>query len=160
MRAYRLHALFVGGFVAAYLLGAVVVRFTRPGGEIFPLFSWTLFLYVPDSVSEFAIEILEVDGAPLSPAPTYHEAGDRFRRAGDIAADKLIQGMGRAERDGDEARLAELRRVFEDRYLDARQAPVRYRLVEREYAPLERWHNGAFRATRSLREFSSERGPS
>jgi len=153
MRSYRLHALFVGAVLVASLAGAAVVRFTRPGGELFPIFSWTLFLYVPNSVTEYAVEILEVQGEALAPAPTFHEARAIFRRSGDIAADKVIQGMARAAVAGDEARLGELRRLFEDRYLGASHAPVRYRLVEREYAPLERWRGGGFRSATALRDF-------
>jgi hypothetical protein len=154
MRSYRLHTLFVGGFIAASLLGAATLRFTRPGGELFPVFSWTLFLYVPNTVTEYAVEILEVEGEPLTPAPSFHEARSHFRRSGDIAADKVIQGMARAHRDGDEMRLAELRRLFEERYLGAHKAPVRYRLIEREYAPLERWRGGAVRSEIPIRDFA------
>jgi hypothetical protein len=157
MRSYRLHTLFIAGFITASLLGAAVARFTRPGGEFFPVFSWTLFLYVPNVVTDHAIEILEVEGASLTPAPTFHEARAHFRRSGDIAADKVIQGMARAHAAGDEARLAELRRVFEDRYLGVHKTPVRYRLIEREYAPLERWRDGAVRSTRPVRDFEFTR---
>jgi hypothetical protein len=157
MRSYRLHTLFVAGFITASLLGAAVVRFTRPGGELFPIFSWTLFLYVPNTVTDHVIEILEAEGESLTPAPTFHEARAHFRRSGDIAADKVIQGMGRAHAAGDEARLAELRRVFEDRYLGVHKAPVRYRLIERDFAPLERWRDGVVRSTRPVRDFEFRR---
>lgn len=154
MRAYRLHALFVGLFLAGHVLGSAAVRFARPSGEVFPLFSWTLFLRVPNQITEAGIEIVEVDGETFDPPRMYQEAGDRFRRARDITADKLVHSMARAHHQRDERRLGELRAVFEDRFLGG--APgVHYRLVERAYAPLERWHGGPVHEVRRLRDFVS-----
>ena len=153
MRRYRLHLLFVGLFLAGHLVGSALVRFARPSGEVFPLFSWTLFLSVPNEVTEAGIEILEVDGEVLDPPRMYQEARDRFRRAGDITVDKLVHGMARAHHQREEGRLSELRSVLEDRFLDGER--VRYRLIERVSAPLERWRGAEVRNVRRLRDFSS-----
>lgn len=156
MRTYRRHATFVALFLSTYVLLGGIFRFTRPGGEVFPVFSWTLFLNVPNRVTEYGIEILDVGGAALSPPRAFHEARDLFPGAGDVRADRVVHGMGRALGTGDEARLQELRRLFEGRWIGAERAPVRYRLVRRVYSPLERWKTGRVAETAALRDFAFE----
>ena len=156
MRAYRRHLTFVSLFLAAYLLLGGVFRFTRASGEVFPVSSWTLFLHVPNRVTEYGIEILAVDGRALEAPRAYHEARELFPGAGDVRADRVVQRMGAALRAGDEARLRELAALFEGRWLGAERRPVRYRLVRRVYAPLERWRSGALLERAALRDFAFE----
>lgn len=160
MRYYRRHACFVAFFLAAYLLLGGVFRFTRPGGEVFPVSSWTLFLYVPNRVDEYAVEILALGGAPLPQPLAFHEAKGLFPGAGNISAQQLVQRMGRASRDGDRAGLAELRDLFERRWLGEPAGAVRYRLVQQRYSPLERWRSGALLESRALERFESGGDPS
>jgi hypothetical protein len=155
MRGYRRHASFVSLFLAAYVLLGCALRFTTASGELFPVSSWTLFLKVPNRVTEYGIEILAVGDAPLASPRPFHDARDLFPGAGDVRADRVVHRMGRALLSGDESRLEELRRLFEGRWLGADRAPVRYRLVRRIYSPLERWKTG--RAdTAALRDFAFE----
>ena len=158
MRAYRRHLTFVTLFLAAYIGLGCVFRFTRPGGEIFPVSSWTLFQKVPNRVTEYGIEVVALEGRALPAPRAYHEAREIFAGAGDVRADRVVQRMGAALRDGDEARLRELARFFEARWLGAEHAPLRYRLVRRVYSPLERWRSGALLEETPLRDFAFE-GP-
>lgn len=156
MRRYRRHALFVSLFLAAYVVLGCAFRFTRPGGEVFPVSSWTLFLEVPNRVSEYGVELLALGGEELAEPLALHRARGRVPGAGDISAQQLVQRMGRALHAGDEGRLAELRRLFEQRWLGARSAPARYRLVRQHYSPLERWRGGeAAGEVQVLRHFDS-----
>lgn len=157
MRSYRRHACTVAAFLVAYALLGCVFRFTRPGGEVFPVSSWTLFLRVPNRVSEYEVEILSVAGARLPEPLALHRAGGRFPGSGDISATRLVQRMGRAHEAGDEARLAELRRLFEQRWLGPERAPLEYRLVRHHYSPLERWKGGSVGGREILRSFRFRR---
>jgi hypothetical protein len=155
MRAYRCHVAFVSLFLTAYVLLGGVLRFARASGEVFPISSWTLFMRVPNQVTEYGIEILAVEGAVLAAPRAFHEARDLFPGAGDVRADRVVQRMARALEGGDEARLRELRLLFEGRWLGAERAPVHYRLVRRSYAPLERWRTGRAAESTELQDFVS-----
>jgi hypothetical protein len=153
MRAYRRHAIFVSLLLAGYLLCGSVFRFTQPSGEVFPIFSFTLFMRVPNTVTEYGVEVLQVRGQPLSPPRAFHAAPELFPGAGDVRASRVVHRMGRALEKGEQARLADLRRLFEDRYLGSAQAPARYRLVRHVYSPLERWRTGEVRQSAALGAF-------
>jgi len=160
MRSYRRHACFVAAFLAGYALLGGVFRFTRPGGEVFPVSSWTLFLYVPNRVSEYDVELLSLAGERLPEPLALHRARGRVPGAGDISAAQLVQRMGRAHEAGDEARLAELRRLFERRWLGDASAPLEYRLVRHHYSPIERWRGRGVAGSERLRSFRFDGGES
>ena len=74
-RAYRAHRRALACVLIGYAVLGSVFRWTVPGGEVFPVFSWTLFTYVPaETLTEFEVEVLALRGETLDESLPYHEA--------------------------------------------------------------------------------------
>ena len=160
MRLYRFHKFWIGCVLLAYLVLGATFRLTRTNGEVFPFFSWTLFIYVPGDTSEYAVELIEQGGRRFDPPRPLHAARGLVPGAGNVTAQVVVQRMGRAAERGDATALAELRRVFEREHLAAHRAPVHYRLVREHYDPIERWTTGGVRAVSELAQWSAGEGAS
>lgn len=99
-------------------------------GEIFPIYSWQLFSFVPQkSITEFAIQIQETSA--LFQAPS-------------VAAHTLIQKLGKAQTRNNSIKVEQFRKEFEEYYL---KQPVKYDLILITFNPLERWRNGTYQKT-------------
>jgi hypothetical protein len=146
MGSYRAHQMFVGVLLAFYVAGGCILRFARDTGEVFPVFAWTMFCYVPNTVTDYAVEILELNGESQQPPLPFHEARGQLTGAGVIAANYVILKMGKALEQGDVSEESSSRELFERHYLRGSNAPVRYRVIRRVYLPLE------FRRSRELIE--------
>lgn len=153
MGRYRAHQAFVGVLLAFYVAAGCVLRFTRDTGEVFPVFAWTMFCYVPNTVTDYAVEILELNGESQQPPLGFHEARGRVAGAGVVAANYVIHEMGKALDQRDERRLSKSRELFERHYLGEPNAPIHYRLIRRVYLPLAFRRSGELIESIPLREY-------
>jgi len=139
--------------VLCYCIGGIASQKLVPGvDEIFPFFGWSLFSKIPTYSSRYTILIHEHDGQPVSPALSFHEAPGTMVTGSRPIGRKLIQNLGRARDRGDDARVAELRRLFEANYL---RGKIRYELVFEGYEPLQKWRSGENTEERSVASFES-----
>lgn len=118
--------------------------------EIYPIFSWDLFSYVPNEVVDFGLRITKTGNTELEP-PLYFEAAvDLLPDAQSIVAYTNIQALGAAIRAGQPVELAADRVAALHLYP---LLPVEYEIVQRRYAPLDRWRTGAVRSEELLGAF-------
>lgn len=138
--------MFVAILLSAYVVAGGILRFARDTGEVFPVFSWSMFCYVPNTVTDYAVEILELNGEPQQPPLPFHEARGLLTGAGVVDANYVIEVMGKALDRGDAIEMSSSRELFERHYLRGSEAPVHYRVIRRVYLPLE------YRRSRTLIE--------
>jgi hypothetical protein len=69
LNAYRV---FCRAVLLAALAYSVVANYTwvRQRSELFPIFAWELFSYIPSEVTDYGLLITAVDGRPLTPPDT------------------------------------------------------------------------------------------
>lgn len=110
--------------------------------EIYPIFSWDLFSYVPNDVVDFGLRITKTGDVVLDPPVYFEAATDLIPDAQSIVAYTNIQALGLAILADQPVELAEAAYKVEALHL-ANLLPVDYEIVRRRYAPLERWRMGA-----------------
>lgn len=152
---YRRWRRLVFAFTLLYVvisLGSLVILARKSKNEVFPIFSWALFCFIPQQEQDYGIRVIQ--GGDATPAtPRYIERTD-FPGANSPALYMVIQDMGHALRQGQDDTLDTKRKILETNYLPPDSA-VRYELVRREFDVLERYRDGTFRHIEVLGTFSS-----
>ena len=160
MQSYRSLKLLVAGILCGYAAAALVLKVTlRQDGEVFPLFSWSLYSTVHGEDADYAVRILSVAGEALDPPLFFQEARLFFAGTEPIAAFMTVQRLGDAleKRDADAVRAH--RRLLEHHHLRGRGV-VRYEIVRRTFNTLGRWSSGGFTSVRTVAVLSTDRaGP-
>lgn len=111
-------------------------------GEIFPIFSWSLFSHVTPIFHDYEVEISRVDDMIYNPPVNFFTLKNSFRHAG--ARNISILKAARAYHLAmlrEPSRLAVLRSVIEGKYLGGVRR-VDYQIVVVAYDPLQRWRTG------------------
>ncbi|MFY9822710.1 MAG: hypothetical protein WAM82_15090 [Thermoanaerobaculia bacterium] len=139
--------------VLVYFFAGVASQKLVPGvDEIIPFFGWSLFSKVPNEVSGYTLLIRRQKQRVLRPPVSFFRAPDTIVFGNRYIGRKVIQRLGRAVERGDAARVADLRRLLEENYLNGR---VRYELIFERYDPVQKWRTGANLEERSLGLFTS-----
>lgn len=142
-RRERIAAALLCGYAAA----ALVIKAARPvDGEIFPLFSWSLFSTVPAQDENYGVRLLAVRGAPLATPTFFEEARGLVAEPESIAAFMTVQRLGVALSTDNARDAAAARRLLERHHLRGLD-DVRYEVVRRRFDTLERWSTGALRSS-------------
>lgn len=144
MQAYRNLRAGVTLFFVACFCGGLATELIPGGREVFPVFSWFLFTKTPNVRAQFGLLVREAGGREVKPARLYEEADGFVAAPRAIAAQALIQEIGKAWKQGNESEVSRLRRLLEATYLPT---PARYDLVWVRYDPIKRWKTGAFEIT-------------
>ena len=140
--------------ICAYV-SIAVWRERVPGhSELFPIASWSLFSLVPNTIEDFSVRLLEVDGRPLARALFFEDIKPIFLGATSHDARVVIERFGLALAAGHFREAEEIRRRFEAEYLSKQAHQVRYELVARVYDPMERWNAGVFKSVRTLAAYA------
>lgn len=125
-------------------------------GEYFPVFSWSLFSEVRNPAEKVEVEIIRIGDTEFSEPVNYFDLPEYFSSAAarstnvTKAALRLMQLHLK-----DPAGSEQMRRVFEENYLDG-NGTVAYRLVLVRFDPLERFRSGAVIGHLVLAEFVTE----
>lgn len=121
------------GFIGFALLYALVGNYTwiTAQTELFPIYSWDLFSYIPAHTAEFAIRITAVNGKTLDPPLYFNEATQYIPAAQTIEAFALIQRFGNAVYTN-KSDAVTLQEQFESLYLQQLET-VSYELVIRSF---------------------------
>lgn len=132
------------------ILGAILFYFTVGNGarywlgrEIYPIFSWELFSYVPNELVDYGLRVTQVDHRVLPKAVYFEAAPELFKDAQSIIAYNNIQALGQmidAHR-SDNAEAAHIK--VEQQHLQIAHS-LRYEIVRRNSIPLIRWKTGSF----------------
>lgn len=141
---FAISILLVGHLAAVLLIKILAVLGTmdRPG-EIFPVFTWSLFSRVPNHVQDFAIRIHSIDNIKLR-KPTYLESlHDTFPHADAGNSRQIVDRLGHALTGDRTAEIAQLTRQLEE-VLFHQHDSVEYEVVQRSYMPANRWRDGPF----------------
>ena len=141
--------------VLVYVASSLYLGFSGKR-DAYPLFSWSLFTYVPNVQYDFGLLITEIDGRILDPPQDLMSFRDRLSGAGEIRAYYTVQDFGDALVRRDAVKMKALRLLLEREYL-AGAGELRYRIVARAYDPIEKWRDGRYRQ-RSLAELTRSSG--
>jgi hypothetical protein len=146
---------FVLSSLALYFVIGVCVNYLTPTREVYPFFSWNLFSGIPNVGHETVLEILLYEGTEYDPPLQAAENAFVFQYAHQTPNyyRPLITDLGNAIKSHDAPRIADDRKKLERVFPPS---PVRYRIVEITYDPLERWNTGALRSRNILGEFTTD----
>lgn len=154
-RSYRRLKYSILLFAVAYaLVGSATWHWFRY--EIFPIFSWDLFSYVPYELIDYGVKITRVGDSTPEPSLYYEAAGSFFPDAQSITAYTNIQVLGHAVEWGTDADVQRARQQFEHLHLN-NIAPVHYEVWKRRSRPLLRWQTGTFLSEDQLASFQVAR---
>jgi hypothetical protein len=155
MQKYRasIHGVVLFAVLYPLIAATVLVKDWHHGvGEIYPIAPWTLFCFVPNQESDFAVRLTSIDGQSSAPAP-YFESLTQFNENQKIPAVSIIRDMGALSGNIESEAFARQRRMFEHNYLRWLGREVRYELVRREYDVLNRWRTGDFQRVETIASF-------
>ena len=133
----RLRKIFTLLFVGYFFIGISSHLFLKK--EIFPLFSWFLFSKTPNQITSFTIILYKHNGQILEPPIFFHQAPKTMADSGAIAANSVINQLGRKYRQGNQSQVRNQRKLLEENYL---KGEIEYGLIQETYEPIERWKNG------------------
>jgi len=128
-----------------------IIRGTK---EIFPLYSWSLFQRIPNTISDYAIRVLRVGSEEMQPPPYFEDSRYWFDKNSSSLGYFNIQKLGTAISRGDSDRAARIRRFLERRYFGG-VGRVRYEVVRRSFDPVKRWRYGRFKSTQRVAVFET-----
>lgn len=142
MQYYTFLKRFIAIIVILYF---VIGNFTwnRYQIEIFPIYSWDLFSYIPNLSVDYALKINAIDQAYLDPPAYFQEMPNEFSEANSIVAYHVIQSLGRAIESNDEESIKSLRHQIESTYF-SNHFHVEYEVRKRSFFAGERWRNNRF----------------
>jgi hypothetical protein len=114
-----------------------------PTTELYPFFSWYLFADIPQTHTEYRIEVLSLGERTYEPPLPFSDTAFLFARIGRAPTEytPIIQALGTAITAGDEPRVGELRGQLETMFSGT---PARYSVVRVVYDPLIYWKSGAY----------------
>ena len=156
MKAYRRPQFFLAGFLLFHFCVGITSELAARG-EIFPFYSWFLFVLVPQKAVVYDVLILEQPGRVFDPPVSYQRAGELVREPRSIVTYRLVQAFGRATEKGDTNAAAALRTELESRFT---ASPVHYELAKLRFDnPLRRWKSGQPQRSEVIREFRFQESP-
>lgn len=142
MIAYRRTKWFILGAVLFYFIVGNGARYWL-GREIYPIFSWELFSYVPNELVDYGLRVTQVDHKVLPKAVYFEAAPSLFSDAQSIIAYNNIQALGQLL-DAHQADNAQAARIkVEQQHLHIAHA-LSYEIIRRSSIPLVRWKTGSF----------------
>lgn len=148
----KLKAFIATVFISYACSGAILAissTLIKSANEIFPVFSWSLFTFIPNDFHDYALRIIAIDNENLNPTLYFQDAGHWFPETDSMSAYDSIQKLGTAVSAKDVKRIEEVRQFLEPIYLGEVKS-VSYEIVERSFDPLDRWKYGKFNTVRSL----------
>lgn len=149
MRSYSALKLFLLLCIATYFtIGLLTEIFGKQ--EIIPIYSWFLFITVPNEKVEYAVLLYEYHGKVFQPPIFFQEAKGIVNQPTSAVALSNIQDFGRAESAGNKEESERVRKLFEQNFLPP---PARYELVRLRYDPVQRWRKGEIKEFKHIREF-------
>jgi len=141
--------------VVYFFAGGASQKLVPGVDEIIPFFGWSLFSKVPNEDSRYTLLIHRHKKEVFEPPASFMQAPDTVVTGNRYIGRKVIQRLGKAIQRNDAARVADLRRLLEESYLNGRG---RYEIVFERYDPIQKWRTGANREERSLAQFISGEG--
>lgn len=125
-------------FVFMYLVVGIA---TVKVGEIFPVFSWSLFSQIPSkNQRQFDIFIHGNNEKSINPPIQFNQAPDfTVKNQKNTAAVNLIQQLGIAYTTNNEEEFIQLQTLFEKNYL---MDKVKYELISETYHPIKKLKTG------------------
>jgi len=134
--------------------GIVLEEIIRGTKEVFPLYSWSLFRRVPNTVGDYALRVLRVGGEKMQSPPYFEDSGYWFDKDNSSLGYFNIQRLGIAISKGDRDRVARIRGLLERRYF-ADVGGVRYEVIRRLFDPVNRWKYGRFKSVQRVAIFET-----
>ena len=119
----------------------------------YPIDSWSLFSKVPNTITDYSIRIVELNGVALS-HPIWFEQGTS-KHSHSHSARSVTLLMGEALSKGDEREADRLRNVFQSNFVSDLPG-ARFELVRRRYEVLERFKTDQFDDLTVLLIFNSD----
>ena len=126
-----------------------------PTNYLYPYFSWRLFDRVKFLESDFAIELVSLDGKELKPPQdfvAYEVPLNKKLRSLYSQPHRTVQRLGQARNGNDYSSFSEIKKTFETHFLN-RYKYGEYQLVFRTWDPLEALQNGKYINSTVLKKY-------
>lgn len=123
--------------------------------EIFPIYSWDLFSYIPNLATDYGLKINAINHTDLDQPAYFQELNNYFDEADSIIAVTVIQNLGHAIENNDAEAIDNLRLQIESIYF-SNHDHVQYEITKRTYYANERWRSGKFEDERGLAVYDSK----
>lgn len=143
LRNYNALKVVIAAFVACYGIVAYQGGARSERGEYFPVFNWSLFTYVSSVRGLLELHVKRIGDHEFEHPVNYFELDEYFHTASNRSTDlkKNLERLVRAKKRGDEAQVAALRKLIENRHLSG-HGPVEYEIVYVVFSPVDRWKTG------------------
>ena len=142
-------------FFAAYAVVAVAGDRYAPRGEFYPVFSWSLFTYVPDVRGDTEVVVHRVGDRVFDPPVPYTALKDDFAAAGGRAVDAYKAARGLVDSSYTEPEGFDARRRMMEKVLFDGRTDVEYEIRMIAFRPLERWRDGAVLTSKSFGRYTT-----
>ena len=122
--------------------------------DVYPVFSWMLFSFIPNPNQDYAMEILEAGSMRYDPPLKFSQSKGLFEKIQHSPTeyaprvDRLGQALARND-------VEEAARVREELEVIFGNEAFRYQIFMIYADPVEYWKTGSYRVIRMLGEFSS-----
>lgn len=157
MKYYIKLKIFIVLIVIAYVTIGVSLEFSIMNSkEIFPIFSWSLYSKIPNTVEIFSLKITQLNGKKLNTPLFFEDSHSLFHDANSVQAYQTIQDLGWSINRGDIDRGNEIRRYLEEIYLGGYKN-IKYELVKRSFNPLNRLKSGELIYEKNIAEYEINR---
>jgi hypothetical protein len=151
---YRARAIALPFLLMTYFLLALIGP--RDGHlEFYPFFNWSLFSLSTPVRSDAVLVVRSIDGQTFERPKLFFDMADTFAaaRSDDAVLPKMLDDLIRAKWSGDISRVAELRRVIEQRFL-VEAANVEWSAAVAVYDPIVRYRSGAINRIDAIADFN------
>jgi len=132
-----------------YAASAWYAHFFAPNENLYPLFSWNLFSYIPNEVQTYTITILSYSHTVYNPPLAFDKKLFLLTSVNRSPNELIweIGELGRALKAQDTDAIKRGRTLVETLF---RGVPTRYEVYYATYDPLTHWETGAFKEMRSV----------
>lgn len=139
-------------FLCIYALIGAGAHLTRTSTEdVYPFFSWSLFVQVPPREQDAFVALVVADGGERleTPVPLAHFSGFSMEGLNTSTLGAHIHQLGHALGTTDTAKAAKLQRALDERFA----RPVTYAIVHERFHPMEKFLFGSVSTSTVVRIF-------
>jgi hypothetical protein len=132
------------GLLLLYAAVGFLADATKPENDfedVYPFFSWFLFIHVPKATQRgFDARLTSIEGVALTSSVSLTASPVAPKNdVRPIQMHNFIDALGRALKSGDKSAIEAARKALESRF----QKKATYEVLEIRYHPVDRWRTGA-----------------
>lgn len=152
----HLKYLAIGTLVLYFVLGAGLRVFVRD--DIYPIFSWNLFSYIPNDQYKFSLRVLSYGTDKYTPPKRFDEMATIFEKIHQPPTEYVrdIDQMGYALQGKDTDKIARIKTRLDTMFY---KTPATYEITKVRYNPVEFWRTRSYISEVVLITFDTTKTP-